>query len=271
MAGRRRHGCASGPSSEPLRRCRPDSAAEFTIGRRRDLVPMRRRSTWLSVDRRPCPCRRARGRSAIRRGRRAGRSGHVLLPRRTPLAQLFSIDPGPQHHRGGRPRPVDLGWPLPLDASGSKPVGRLGERRRKGRSSRGPPSTTATESLDPPLPTADRCDWPAHFGNSRSSTASRRREDTPSGWRSTWAPTSMPAWSGRASSSPGRDGISTRNATLLLPDGLSWSLHRGETDPVLGWYSPRFGAKQPAWARHRTGNVHRVRLGHLYDGAPVRQ
>jgi len=44
------------------------------------------------------------------------------------------------------------------------------------------------------------------------------------------------------------DGHSTRNATLLLPDGLSWSLWRGETDPVLGWYSPRFGAKQPAWA-----------------------
>jgi len=44
------------------------------------------------------------------------------------------------------------------------------------------------------------------------------------------------------------DGLSTRNANLLLPDGLSWSLLRGETDPVLGWYSSRFGAKQPAWA-----------------------
>ncbi len=44
------------------------------------------------------------------------------------------------------------------------------------------------------------------------------------------------------------DGAATRSATLSLPDGLSWSLHRGETDPVLGWYSPNFGAKQPAWA-----------------------
>jgi hypothetical protein len=44
------------------------------------------------------------------------------------------------------------------------------------------------------------------------------------------------------------DGATTRRATLSLPDGLSWSLHRGETDPVLGWYSPTFGAKQPAWA-----------------------
>ena len=44
------------------------------------------------------------------------------------------------------------------------------------------------------------------------------------------------------------DGPCRRSATLFLPVGLSWSLHRGETDPVLGWYSPSFGAKQPAWA-----------------------
>jgi hypothetical protein len=38
------------------------------------------------------------------------------------------------------------------------------------------------------------------------------------------------------------------SATLFLPVGPSWSLSRGETDPVLGWYSSRFGEKQPAWA-----------------------
>ncbi len=43
------------------------------------------------------------------------------------------------------------------------------------------------------------------------------------------------------------DDLATRCARLILPDGLSWSLHRGETDPVLGWYSPSFGVKQPAW------------------------
>ncbi len=43
-------------------------------------------------------------------------------------------------------------------------------------------------------------------------------------------------------------GASTRAATLFLPDGLSWSLSRGASDPVLGWYSPRFGKKQPTWA-----------------------
>jgi hypothetical protein len=37
------------------------------------------------------------------------------------------------------------------------------------------------------------------------------------------------------------------DATLVLPEGLSWSLSRGATDPILGWYSPRFGQIRPAW------------------------
>jgi hypothetical protein len=40
---------------------------------------------------------------------------------------------------------------------------------------------------------------------------------------------------------------SPRSATLVLPSSLSWSLFRGESDPVLGWYSPRFGVKTPSW------------------------
>ncbi|MEX1007263.1 MAG: alginate lyase family protein [Acidimicrobiia bacterium] len=35
-------------------------------------------------------------------------------------------------------------------------------------------------------------------------------------------------------------------AVLTLPDRLRWTAHRGETDPVLGWYSPRFGTKTPS-------------------------
>ena len=35
-------------------------------------------------------------------------------------------------------------------------------------------------------------------------------------------------------------------ATLALAEGLSWTAHRGESDPVLGWYSDRFGVKEPA-------------------------
>jgi hypothetical protein len=44
------------------------------------------------------------------------------------------------------------------------------------------------------------------------------------------------AWVG--ASGPGR-------ALLRLPPELVWSAHHGETDPVLGWYSPRFGERVP--------------------------
>lgn len=38
------------------------------------------------------------------------------------------------------------------------------------------------------------------------------------------------------------------SATLRLPDALRWEMHRGEVDPILGWYSPTFGVKQPTTA-----------------------
>ena len=37
-------------------------------------------------------------------------------------------------------------------------------------------------------------------------------------------------------------------ARLELPFGLRWSLHRGETDPILGWYSPGLGRRVPAFS-----------------------
>ncbi len=43
-------------------------------------------------------------------------------------------------------------------------------------------------------------------------------------------------------------------ALLALPDGLRWSLHRGGTDPILGWYAEGFGRRSPAarwWAPGR--------------------
>jgi hypothetical protein len=36
-------------------------------------------------------------------------------------------------------------------------------------------------------------------------------------------------------------------ARLELATGLRWSLHRGETDPILGWYAPGLGRRVPAW------------------------
>jgi len=36
-------------------------------------------------------------------------------------------------------------------------------------------------------------------------------------------------------------------ARLELPPRLGWSLHRGESDPILGWYSPGLGRRIPAF------------------------
>ncbi|TCC51448.1 alginate lyase family protein [Kribbella capetownensis] len=45
------------------------------------------------------------------------------------------------------------------------------------------------------------------------------------------------------------------SAVVELPAGLSWSAHRGDDDPLLGWYSPRFGHKVPITTLVGTGNL----------------
>jgi hypothetical protein len=44
-------------------------------------------------------------------------------------------------------------------------------------------------------------------------------------------------------------------AALSLPEQLDWTAHRGEADPILGWYSPRFGHKVPTWTLVGRGQV----------------
>jgi Heparinase II/III-like protein/Heparinase II/III N-terminus len=58
-----------------------------------------------------------------------------------------------------------------------------------------------------------------------------------------------------------RDG-GKATATMTLPSSLSWSLIRGATDPVLGWYSPAFGQKVPA--------IDVIGLGSATAGSPLR-
>lgn len=45
------------------------------------------------------------------------------------------------------------------------------------------------------------------------------------------------------------------SAVVELPPGLTWSAHRGDDDPLLGWYSPRFGHKVPITTLVGTGNL----------------
>jgi hypothetical protein len=40
-----------------------------------------------------------------------------------------------------------------------------------------------------------------------------------------------------------------------LPAELLWSAHRADTDPVLGWYSPRFGHKVASTTLVGTGRI----------------
>jgi hypothetical protein len=42
------------------------------------------------------------------------------------------------------------------------------------------------------------------------------------------------------------DASGRRTGRLSLPRDLSWTQHRGETSPILGWYSPRFGERVPS-------------------------
>ena len=60
-------------------------------------------------------------------------------------------------------------------------------------------------------------------------------------------------------------------ARLELPGVLRWSLHRGETDPILGWYSPGLGRRVPAFTllgcgRCAPGAPLATRLGFLEIG-----
>jgi hypothetical protein len=48
------------------------------------------------------------------------------------------------------------------------------------------------------------------------------------------------------------------SADLLLPWQLRWTEHRGETDSVLGWYSPRFGERVPSTTLVGTGSCDRL-------------
>jgi hypothetical protein len=56
--------------------------------------------------------------------------------------------------------------------------------------------------------------------------------------------------------------VSTEAAARLeLSPELRWSLHRGETDPILGWYSPGLGRRVPAFSL--------LGRGRCMHGAPV--
>ncbi|HEY1704918.1 MAG TPA: alginate lyase family protein [Trebonia sp.] len=48
-------------------------------------------------------------------------------------------------------------------------------------------------------------------------------------------------------------------ACLELPGSLDWTAHRGETSPILGWYSPGLGQREPTTTLIGTGQTRRDR------------
>jgi hypothetical protein len=44
-------------------------------------------------------------------------------------------------------------------------------------------------------------------------------------------------------------------AVLRLPDDLAWQAVRGRSEPPLGWYSPAFGVRVPAWCLLGEGRI----------------
>jgi hypothetical protein len=53
------------------------------------------------------------------------------------------------------------------------------------------------------------------------------------------------------------DAVVPGSARLELPAGLDWRAHRGEADPILGWYSDGIGRKTPAVTLVGTGQCRR--------------
>jgi hypothetical protein len=51
------------------------------------------------------------------------------------------------------------------------------------------------------------------------------------------------------------DAVTPGAAWMELAPQLSWTLHRGETDPILGWYSRGLGHRTPAYTLLGCGNV----------------
>ena len=258
LAGGRRH-----IDGRPVRRPSRFADAGMTLlrteRRERDLVPVRRRPARVPQHRRP----RARGRpvgGGPLRGRgHPGRSRHLLLSRRTRMAFLLPVDARPQHRRARRPR-----------TSPPTVVRSCGCGRRMPARSRS--SMTATSrrwtaehngyaSLDPPA---------LHRRSVLLDRASRSIDiiDEIEGGRHEVVP-GLPLRSRGAGGAPGVrcailswSGASTPGAARLeLPPGLRWSLHRGETEPILGWYSPGLGRRVPAFSL--------VGRGRSVPGAPL--
>jgi hypothetical protein len=63
------------------------------------------------------------------------------------------------------------------------------------------------------------------------------------------------AWPAATARTATATGVGQCGAVLTLPSELAWTTHRGETDPIRGWYSAGFGRKSPTTMLLGTGRL----------------
>ncbi len=232
-----------------LRRRWRDDPAHRTGRCTGDLVPVRRRPARLSQHCRARARRRpVRGGPARRRGH-PRRSRHLLLPRRPALAGLLPLDDRAQHRRAGRPEPVRRAAARSCGCS-TRTAGRLEVRDDRRRPAAGPRSTTATCRWTRRPGTGAACGW-----TSAARTLEIVDEIEGGGHDIRLAFHLGPEveaelvsdGSGSAAAILRWPGATPGAAWLELPASLRWSLHRGETDPILGWYAEGLGRRSPSY------------------------
>ena len=219
-------------------------------------MPLRRRAARLPEHRRARPCRRPVGRGPVRGRGHPGRSGHLLLPRRARVAVVLPVHPRAQHRRAWRPELLHGGRPVPVGPARGRP-GDRGHRRWRRRQVDGGAHRLrlARPAGHPPALRAAGQGLAQHRHHRRD----RGRRVTTSGWPSTsvrevqvelYESGALLRWE----TTTGRG-----KARLELPPGLHWTLHHGETDPIMGWYSSGPGAPGTRLRRDRPGTL---RPGH---------
>ena len=231
-------------------------------------MPVRRRPARIPLHRRARPRRRPVGGGAARRRRHPRRPGHLLLSRRAGLASYFrSTIAHNTVELGGRNQSSE-GGPFLWVASRGGPGS--GSHRRAGQSRSGPPNTTATpvsirlcgiaarSGLTGRRACIDIVDefeggshdlrLAFHCGPEVEAELDEARADL------RWPSAPVPG-----------------AARFELPRQLRWSLYRGETDPIMGWYAYGLGRRTPAFTligrgRSAPGDPLRTRLAFLAEG-----
>ena len=230
------------------------------------------RSGAAATAARTASCRSPRTRTPTRCRSRSATTASTSSPTRAPTATTAS----PSGGRTSAPRSATTrsSWTAPTSPS---PAGRScgpgtpqtsvlvartadgGALERRARRLRAPRTRTA----------------PAH-GRARPRDAELRVVDEVLGERPAPLPARLPPRPARSTSSS----TATRRAltwpaggrgtrVLDLPADLTWTAHRGETDPPLGWYSPGFGRREPA-IDARSAPARSTAPTRLHHPAPLR-